>query len=156
MDVNSKKKCKIILEKWLTSFTAESRKHSKLPELFEELVCELFSCGIEFYDAYDVVKDACKELYPSPAITKAVYDKSSNKKKTYAEFIKNWQQSIDKVGVDAFYIYYTMEKPLEKTKKTTELKDEDALNNEYFWKTVRKVSKDNPWVFSKGDNKDEE
>lgn len=161
--MSDKSKAKLLFERWTVSIKREDRRHEKMPELFDDLVMQLFTAGIEFELAHETAKAASKYMYPSIDVIKHVYNKSSAKKfQTMQEFIKSWQDSLDKSALTAFYNYYSIEDDplLKKTNKESKsvghgMVTEDELNQQDFWKSVKGVSKEKPWLFNDEDQKDD-
>jgi hypothetical protein len=82
------------------------------------------------------------------------------------EMTRSWQVSLDKAAMEAFYAYFNIE-GIDHTKVPSVKKidpkissggsdnDVDAINREDFWKSVKIVSKENPWLFSDEEPTDE-
>lgn len=153
--MSDKIRARLIVERWNTSISREDRKHDKMSGLFDSLCEEMFHAGIEFETAYDSAKEAAKLLYPAAAVVKTVFAASKYKAKTTVQdFAKSWHDSLDKAALEAFYTYYDIAgapKANKKPIKTTGMVTDDELNEQDFWKSVKSVSKDNPWVFNDKD-----
>ena len=162
-----KSKTKLLLERWAVSIKREDRKHDNMPGIFDDLASQLFSAGIEFDVAYLTMKAAAKEMYPVSETIKHVYARSPMKKmSSLQEFTKSWQESLDKSSLKAFYEYYDIDgvdpskiKQIQKVKSSKVddggIVSEDELNQEDFWKSSRKVSKNKPWLFEDKDQGDD-
>lgn len=161
-------KTKLLLERWSVSITREDRKHDNMPSIFDDLASQLFAAGIEFDVAYETMKAASKTMYPIPETIKHVYNRSSMKKvSSLQEFTRSWQESLDKSSLKAFYEYYSIDgvdaskikqiKKVKASKATDEggMVTEDELNQEDFWKSSKKVTKNKPWLFEDKDQNDE-
>lgn len=148
-------RAKLMVERWSSSLSREDRKHSKMPGLFDSLCEDMFHAGIDFDAAYDAMKEAAKNYYPKAEVVKNTFANMKFKNKTTVQdFAKSWHETIDKGALEAFYTYYKIEgttsKQNNKPAKSIGMTTDDELNEQDFWKSVKSVSKDNPWVF--GDN----
>lgn len=153
--MSDKTRAKLIVERWSTSLSREDRRHDKMSSLFDSLCEEMFHAGIEFDTAYEAMKEAAKAYYPPAAVVKNTFAASKFKAKTTVQdFAKSWHETIDKGSLEAFYNYYEIEgasKQNKKPAKSTGMVTDDELNEQDFWKSVKSVSKDNPWVFNDED-----
>lgn len=165
-------KSKLILERWKAGISKEDRKHDKLNGLFDNLFMEMAAAQVVFDDAYLVMKIATKLLYPDFVIVKNVYAKSSKKKyQSLQEFQTEWNGSVDKISIASFYTFYQIEgtdRPVEVTysnvhksvisisdtpinEAVSGMKTEDEMNEEDFWKCVKSVTREHPWLFAPED-----
>lgn len=155
--MSDRSRARLILERWNTSISREDRRHDKMSGLFNSLCEDMFFAGIEFDAAYDCVKEAAKLLYPSAGVVKSTYGKNPKIKMIYPnveDFARSWHDNLNKAALESFYSYYQidgMESAKDKVPAGSSAKDDDALNEEHFWKLNKLTTKDNPWLF-----KDEE
>lgn len=154
--MSDKTRSKLILERWHSGISKDDRRHENLLSLFDSLVEDMFHAGIGFDSAYDSIKEAAKLLYPSASTVKHVFSVSPYRKNsTIQDFARIWHESIDKTSLEAFYGHYNIEGTSrssdKKSTKVSGMQTEDALNEEDFWKSVKSVSKNSPWLFADED-----
>lgn len=146
-----------ILERWHVNIKTPDKKAANMPPLFDAVANELFCAGVAFDTAEDAMREAAKLMYPSSEIVRN-FHKKDNRGQTVLEMTRSWQASLDKAAMEAFYAYFNIEgidhtkvpsvKKIDpKIKSGASDNDVDVINREDFWKSVKIVSKENPWLF---------
>ena len=158
--MSDKIKAKRILERWDSGIKSKDKKSANMPPLFDAVANELFMAGIDFDIAEEAMREAAKMMYPSPDIIRSFHKNNSyNRQQTVQELAKTWHESLNKAAAEAFYRYFDID-GIDRTKtpsiKRTDPKinsaasgdqSVDEVNREDFWKSVKIVSKDKPWLF---------
>jgi hypothetical protein len=153
--MTDKVRARLIVERWSSGITRDDRKHDKMQGIFSSLAEDLFYAGIAFDSAYTSIKEAAKLMYPPAHVVKKYFSSLKHgSHSTVQDFARSWHENIDKTALEAFYQFYEIEgatKRSDKNQKPAGMKTDDELNEEDFWKSVKSVTKDNPWIFSDED-----
>jgi hypothetical protein len=157
--MTDKNRAKFIFERWSISVKREDRRKENMSPLFDSIASELFVAGVPFDMAHSIMREASKSLYPSKIAVQRTYNQHKNGS-TFVEFTKAWHDTLDKLALEAFYSYYPIDEvdaiqtPISKKHSINikvGAKSEDEANEEDFWKSVRSVTKTNPWLFNDED-----
>jgi hypothetical protein len=150
--MSDKIKARHIVERWHLSIKKEDRTKENMGRIFDDVAAQLFAAGIEFDVAYEAMLESAKLMYPKVGVAEATFNKLKIPNLKFLDFLKNWQETLNKGAQTAFYGYFEidgldMNKLPQKPK--TGAKNEDELNEEDFWASTKLTTRDKPWLFDK-------
>lgn len=163
LNVSKKTKANRIFEKWKVDFVKMDKKRENMRENFDQLFYSLYAASIPYDIAREIVDDAVGYSLPSHSTAKYVWKvKKPYVKTSYKEWLDGWKDDIRNKALAAYYELYPIEEkdilppplPTKKTRKTQKgIATDDELNEEDFYNSSKKVTRENPFFFTeRGDS----
>ena len=153
-----------IVDKWKVDLAKLDKKNPSLLDHYDQLFYSLYIAAVEFDIAREIAENIIPLVLPSMSIAKSVWQKRRHAvKMTFPEWLELWKNNIRNDILAAYYEYYPIElgeakppppKQVVKTSKANSLdgmKTDDELNEEDFYRSSKKVTRDNPFIFHKED-----